>query len=119
MNPEINLNPVFGISRKAIFEILVYNTREAKVSTVWKVIPVDSEGNELQNPILRPYVKELIADRTTFVDPATGEQVPEGTEGSIPEYDFFVHIASNVPVKVHDLIIQTAMTANQNGRFDS
>jgi hypothetical protein len=119
MSVQIQLNSLHGIARIARFESMAYNHVLSIVSTTWKIVPVDANGVEIESPMLKQYHVQLIADRSTFVNPATGEQVPEGTEGSLPEYDYFVYIASNVPVKVHDLIIQTAMTANQNGRFDS
>lgn len=61
------------------------------------------DGEKIVSETSKEYYRSLIADNTTKVDPATGDYVPEGTEGAIGEWDYFNHISNNVPIKVTEL----------------
>lgn len=127
---EIQLDPLYGIDRKAVFECLIYNRRSESVSMQWTVFPVDANGNEIIHPLFKRYSKEFIADKTTMVNSANGDYVQQinvGTEeepvmefpdGSVTEYDYFVYIATNAQIIVHDLIVAAGNKAKLAGRFD-
>jgi len=124
MNIELVLAPMFGVNRKAIFECLIYNQRSKTVTTQWGIYPTTAEGQIITSAMFRTATKELIADESTMVNPATGDYVvadADGNypEGSITEYAYFVYVAENVPVKVHELILAAGQKAVAAGRFDA
>lgn len=60
-------------------------------------------GDRIVSETSKEYHRSLIADNSTKVNPATGDYVPEGTEGAIGEWDYFSYISDNVPIKVTEL----------------
>lgn len=113
----INLSPVLGINRKAHFATLVYNKKAKEVVTTWDVICYNDEGEELNHPFYTQYTISLIADNTTYVNPATGEYLPEGEIG-MGEFDFYEYIAANQPVIIDSMITGVGQRAASLGRFD-
>lgn len=58
----------------------------------------------------------LIADNTTYVN-AQGQEVQEGTEGAVGEYDFLVKYLNN-PVILGELFAFHIHKADLKGRFN-
>lgn len=126
---EIELSPVNGFTRKAIFDKLIYNMPKKKLSTHWDVRLFKTEEVEEEEvlvelkkeeyPWYSPYQKEFIADETTWVDPATGEYVEEGTPGSVTEWHYFSEIVANNEVKVNELIEAVGVRKANDGKFES
>lgn len=78
-------------------------------------------GELVNNPngVVRSFEFALRADNSVFVDPQTGQFVPEGTEGAMGEYDFITYLESLVlPYSNEQFKINTILRAEQQGRFD-
>lgn len=71
---------------------------------------------EIPIPTGATYV-DLVATNSSFVN-QMGEIVPEGTEGAIGEYDFFIALLPN-PVIIMDFILAKIQWANAMGRFNT
>lgn len=73
-----------GVVRQAVV-LAVNNDLQNRILTlVVEIRHFTPDGTPHQ--YLRPFRKHLTATDTNFIDPATGQSVPAGTEGSIPEY---------------------------------
>lgn len=116
---EIELEAFKGIRRKASLMGLNFELSNNRVVTIWNVIPLDDDGEELITDMLRPYQRQLIADNTTFVDPTNeGNYCAADDPNAVGEYDFYRYIAGYVPTIVEDLIVLTGERASALGRFD-
>ena len=107
-------------------------TREATVLTTYKddramfaVLQVEIayylNGELVNNPngVVRSFEFALRADNSVFVNPQTGQFVPEGTEGAMGEFDFITYLESLVlPYSNEQFKINTILRAEQQGRFD-
>jgi hypothetical protein len=78
-------------------------------------------GELVNNPngVVRSFDFALRADNSVFVDPQTGQFVPEGTPGAMGEYDFISYLESLVlPYSNEQFKINTILRAEAQGRFD-
>lgn len=112
-------------------DLLAY-TRKATVLTTYKddkamfaVLQVEIayylNGELVNNPngVVRSFEFALRADNSVFVNPQTGQFVPEGTEGAMGEFDFITYLESLVlPYSNERFKINTILRAEQQGRFD-
>lgn len=107
-------------------------TRKATVLTTYKddramfaVLQVGIDyylnGEFVNNPngVVRSFEFALRADNSIFVDPQTGQFVPEGTEGAMGEFDFITYLESIVlPYSNEQFKTNTILRAEAQGRFD-
>ena len=105
------------LKRTATLFTMVYNQYRKTLSLKWTVkFYADSLGffgaylGGIKGTI-NDYTKEITADNTTFVNPATGAFLYADTTGNyamdyMGQYDFFNAYAENYSIKVHDLIRQ-------------
>ena len=107
-------------------------TRKATVLTTYKddramfaVLQVEIayylNGELVNNPsgVVRSFEFALRADNSVFVNPQTGQFVPEGTEGAMGEYDFITYLESLVLTYSNEQFkINTILRAESQGRFD-
>lgn len=114
-----------GISLEARVRALTYNPEDENVTVYTRVLPVDENGNEIDNPIVKPFEKELRADNKTIVNISDGIYVDTTAEGyqfdehtMMGEFDYFKNIAATQPVVVNDLILQKLRQAKDNNRFE-
>lgn len=107
-----------GTKRKVTFEGIRSMSMQSKFAQiVWIVSQYDAEGNKLTTP-------DIQQDRTVIspisnenvVNPATGVTVEAGTEGAVPEFDFWwTTLQSNLlPV----VLAQAIQTLDSLNRFD-
>ena len=78
-------------------------------------------GELVNNPngLVRTFDFSLRADNSVFVNPQTGQFVPEGTEGAMGEYDFITYLESLVlDYSNEQFKINTILRAEAQGRFD-
>lgn len=130
MNIEIQLDPLYGINRKAKFRCLIHNDETRSLAVQWWVFPVDENGVVIEHKLLSKYMKDYVADESTFVNPATGDYVQKanvGTEeqpnwqypeGSMKEIDYFEWVVTNNPIMYVDMILASGLKAKAAGRFD-
>lgn len=112
-------------------DLLAY-TRKATVLTTYKddramfavlqvLIEYYLNGELVNNPngVVRNFEFALRADNSVFVNPQTGQFVPEGTEGAMGEFDFITYLESIVlPYSNEQFKINTILRAEAQGRFD-
>lgn len=114
----MDLKFYIGKNNGVHFEANVYHLGigigENTVALFIKCYEVTEEGG---TPVIgefrKPYERKLIASNETFVNPQTGAYVPADTAGAMGEWDFFWHIAQNVPIKVFEFITAT-LVKNRN-----
>lgn len=60
-------------------------------------------GEKINSEINKEYYRTFVANNLTKVNPATGDYVPDDTEGAVGEWDYFNYISQNLPIKVTEL----------------
>ena len=79
------------------------------------------DGELVNNPngLVRSFKFALRADNSVFVNPQTGQFVPEETEGAMGEFDFIDFLEEQIlPYSNKQFKINTILRAEQQGRFD-
>ena len=99
----IDLGIKDGRNFEADLFLTIINERDKKLELHLNCYRVDAEGKEVKNEYTHPYYRTLIATNETWVNPATGDYVEEGTEGAMGEWDYFSYISANVAIKVDEL----------------
>ena len=113
-----------GIKLEARVRALTYNLEGKTVTVYTRILPVDDNGSEIDNPVLKPFDKELVADNKTIVNKSDGSYVDTNAEGFCfdeltmqGEFDYFQSMASTHPVIVNDMILQKLQQAKTCGKF--
>jgi hypothetical protein len=107
-----------GYTRKAVV-IETYSNHEAKFSSLTVRIDNYLDAVLVQNAVISSYNVSLRADNSVFVNPATGEYVPEDTPGAMGEYDYIDFLESQVVPYSNQYFKQmVVLRAEQFGRFD-
>ena len=112
--PDLKINETV-LKRKATFFTMTYNQKAESLALNWTVqFYADSSGTYGrylggEGGSIPDKSKEIIADNSTFVDPATGAIVYSNAAGLynidyMGQYDWFNMIAENQPIKVHDMM---------------
>lgn len=121
---KILLDPIMGINLEARVRALTYNLEDQSVTVYTHVVPVDENGNEIDNPIIKPFEREIRADNKTIVNISDGSYVDVHADGYVfdstsmqGEFDFFQNIAATQPVILNDLIKAKLQQAKNNNRF--
>jgi len=105
-------------TRKAVVEE-TYSNHVAKFSSLTVRIDNYLNGVLVQNAAISSYNVSLRADNSVFVNPATGEYVPEDTPGAMGEYDYIDFLESQVVPYSNQAFKQMVVNrAEQYGRFD-
>lgn len=122
---KISLDPIMGINLEARVRALTYNLEGESVTVYTRVVPVDENGNEIDNPIVKPFDREIKADNRTIVRISDGSYVDTTADGyefdehtMQGEFDYFQNIADNQSIVVNDLILQKLQQAKENNRFE-
>lgn len=114
------------IMRKARVQAMIFNQKYKTVSVSCEILPYAFEGTTFNDTTFNDNSNygaliadmpvrgiEITATNSTYVDPATGVILDNPTGVVMGQYDFFFYVASNMPVKVNELITQY-LTANKN-----
>jgi len=107
-------------TRKATV-LRTYKDDVAKFATLEVKIEYYLNGVLVNNPngVVRSFEFALRADNSVFVDPQTGQFVPEGTPGAMGEFDFISYLESLVlPYSNEQFKINTILRAEAYNRFD-
>jgi hypothetical protein len=105
-------------TRKAVIE-QTFSDHRAKFSTLVVTIDNYKDGVLLQNQAVNSYTVNLRADNSVFVNPATGDYVPEDTPGAMGEYDYIDFLETqNLPFSNQQFKQSVVLRAEQQGRFD-
>ena len=103
------------IKRKAELFTLLYNQHSKEVALNWTIKSFANDNGDygaLIAELVPDTSVEMVADNTTFVNPATGEILtPDPVTGEysmdyVGQYDFFYSIAAASPIVLHNLITQ-------------
>lgn len=95
-------------------DLALFATLEVKIQYYLNGVLVNNP-----NGLVRTFDFSLRADNSVFVNPQTGQFVPEGTEGAMGEYDFITYLESLVlPYSNEQFKINTILRAESQGRFD-
>lgn len=111
MRVSISAHPVSGLPREVENLKVVINEGERYVSLPCVVLNLDDEANE----IYPRHEVDLKATDAYSVD-SEGNVVEEG--GVMTEYEYYMHIAENVPAKVNDLRRTAITKADTSKKFD-
>lgn len=119
INLETSHPSLPNTTRKATIIETNVNHRDKFSYMVIIIDNYDSNGDIINNSVVRSYQVVLRADNTTFVDMATGDLVPEGSPNSIGEYDYIYFLEGQVlPYSNQDFKTNVVLRAEQQGRFD-
>lgn len=110
--PSVSINGT-KLLRKAELIEMVYNQKIKFVKLSFLVSYYSDSlgfyGEEINIKGINPYIKDVLADNKTFVNPLNGDILEKGNDGkyqepNIGQYDFFYYISQNQKLIVHDLI---------------
>lgn len=121
---KIELDPVLGIKLEARFRAFTYDWESKKVILYSKVVPVDDNGNEIVNSLIKPYLVEQIADNNAVVNKSDGTPVDTTNEDyrfdwmtMEKEFDYFQGL-TNSPININELILAKMNQGKAQGKFN-
>lgn len=105
----INVGQKYGYDIKMKYLCLISNHITKSLSIQWSVYFVDENGDEVITQVIRPFTKEQIANNSTFLNPLTGEFLPEPVDteavDAIGEYDFYWQMVNMMDTNLPNLIL--------------
>jgi hypothetical protein len=119
MDIEVNISDSsIGSKRKVKFESLQDMSLQNKICSIkWIVTQYDSEGNKLTTPDIEQdrMVISPISNKN-LVNPQTGITVEAGTQGAVPEFDFWWAMLNSALLP--QVLSQAILTLDSLNRFD-
>lgn len=105
-------------TRKAVIE-QTFSDHKSKFSTL--VVRIDNykDGVLISNQAVNSYTVNLRADNSVFVNPDTGDYVPNDTPNAMGEYDYIDFLETqNLPFSNQQFKENVVLRAEALGRFD-
>lgn len=111
----ISISSFGKYSRIAAPGAMVIDRDSKMISLSIHIIPIDSVGNAVNNPLIHPYVITISTEGICVL--ATGQEVPCSTENSFPQW-YFLRKLSLMAVSEYAEEIQYIRLADSNGAFN-
>jgi hypothetical protein len=116
VDTTVTISSFQGYTRKAQPVEYSWNSQKQVMQMTVLITPYASNGDTVNNPMIRPYSRTISTEGTCVVA-STGAEVPCTTDGCIPQYTFLFYL-SKTNLSLWSQKVMYIQIADSNGAFN-